>query len=138
MNLSFSIILKQRKSSSVKILMIYSSSFVLILIYEHYWWVTEARYLLSFLFFLFFGDKDPFFSSTLHAIVYPIIKHAKKCIYAHTHTHCPTWYVYILFVVKRFAFMSNNTDTVHFERSIKDGHKYYCFSRTILLCINDR
>lgn len=55
-------------------------------IYEHYWWVTEARYLLTFSFSLhfFFDDKDHFFSSTLHAIVYPIMRQAKKCIHART------------------------------------------------------
>ena len=39
-------------------------------------------------------------------------KHAKQCIHI---SHCPTSYRCILFVVKRFAFMSNKTDTRSFR-----------------------
>ena len=80
-------------------------------------------------------------------------KHAKQCIHI---SHCPTSYRCILFVVKRFAFMSNKTDTRSFrmvdqgwwekdterERKRKrkgekkiDGHQYDHYSvSSHLLC----
>lgn len=90
----------------------------------------------------FFDDKDHFFSSTLHAIVYPMMRQAKKCI----HTRILSDIVYTadararahalfdmraLLIVRRFAFMSKKTDAVRSRVDFTSGRSRMIVNRSV-------